>query len=236
MNLENLIKHLRESILDDTGGTGVVWQDIDEDSDASDQLRWSNEELTRAINEAFLQAHRRSLLIKESSPTFDITVTTGNPTYALDPRIIRIKGAKLVSTGNQLTKAEVEEVWDQKDWDTQENTPTHYIVDYNSSSFTLYPIPIVDDTVKLLYYRSELTPLSWSNPTGTPEIPERYQIPALHYAAFMCFNKDEANTLDPRKAQYHLALFQAEFSETSAYIEKRRERTSYRTIQYRDVI
>ena len=120
MTLLQLIKHLRETILDDTGGTGVDWTAIDETDDAAAQLRWSNEELTRCINEAILQAHRRSLLIKDASGDYDITVTAGTPEYLLDPRIIRIKGAKLVSTGKQLEKVEIEDVWNRDDWDLYE--------------------------------------------------------------------------------------------------------------------
>ena len=235
MTLENLIKYLRESILDDTGGTGVIWQDLTEDDDESDQLRWSNEELTTFINEAFLQAHRRALLIKDASGDYDITVSAGIPTYALDSRVIRIKGAKLESTGKQLNRIDIEDLWDLEDLDLYESTPTNYVVDYSTGNMTLYPSPLVDDTVQLLVYRSETTPLSWDTPDGEPDIEERYQIPALNYAAHLAYLKDEANALDPRRSQLFYAMFTAEFSDTSAYIEKRRNRTANRGVRYRDL-
>ena len=236
MTLLELVKHLRESILDDTGGTGVVWEDLDEDNADSSQLRWSNEELTRLINEAILQAHRRSLLIKDASGDYDITVSSGDSNYPLDGRIIRIKGVKLGSTGKQLLPTDVESIWGITDWDEREATPTHYVVDYATGEFLLYPIPLVDDTVKLLVYRSETTPLVWTSNGVSPEISIRYQIPMLNYAAYLAYLKDEANTFDSEKSQLFLALFTSEFTDTSAYSEVRRSRTSHRGIRYRDVI
>lgn len=233
MDLSSLIKHLRVSILDDTGGTGVLWEDLDEDDDASAQLRWSNEELTTFINEAFKQAHRRSLLIKSIEPTFNITVSTGTSTYAIDSRIIRIKGTKLASTGKKLDELEYEDVMDITDWDSKTGTPTHYLIDYGTNQITLYPQPVADDTITLLAYREEMAPLSWAAPTGEPDIDERYQLSALHYAAYMAYNKDEANTFDPTRANYHYALFEQAFGGAiTAYAEKRRRRSRRRGIQY----
>lgn len=233
MDLTALIKHLRLSVLDDTGGTGVSWEDIDEDSDGNVQLRWSNEELTSFINEAFRQAHRRSLLIKTIEPTFNISVTAGTATYSIDPRIIRIKGASLSSTGKELEKLEYEDLLETTNWSSKIDTPTHYIIDYGTNSITLYPNPIVNDTVTLLVYREEMTQLSWENPEGSPEIDARYQLSALNYAAFMAYNKDEANTFDPQRANYFLSLFTAQFGgDTSAYSERRRVRSRGRGIRY----
>ncbi len=233
MDLTSLIKHLRLSVLDDTGGTGVSWEDIDEDMDENVQLRWSNEELTVFINEAFRQAHRRSLLIKKVEPTFALTVVTGTSEYALDPRIIRVKGTLLASTGKALTQTEYEDIVEVTHWATKTGTPTNYIIDYGTNQLILFPTPIVDDTVSLLVHREELTPLDWADPTGEPEIAERYQLPALYYAAYLAYNKDEANTFDPQRAQYNHTLFATEFgSETSAYSEARRVRSRRRGIAY----
>jgi len=233
MNLTALIKHLRLSILDDTGGTGVVWEDIDEDSIENAQLRWSNEELTNFINEAFKQAHRRALLIKSVEPTFNLAIVNGTSTYTLDSRIIRVKGTKLASTGKKLDELEYEDIMDITDWDTKTGTPTHYIIDYGTSRITLYPAPISNDTVSLLTYREEMAPLRWTAPTGEPDIDERFQLQALYYAASMAYNKDEANTFDPQRSQYYDALFTSEFGDrTTAYAEKRRRRTRQRGISY----
>jgi len=236
MTLLELVKHLRESILDDTGGTGVVWEDLDEDNVDSSQLRWTNEELTNLINEAILQVHRRILLIKDASGDYDITVGSGDSDYALDDRIIRIKGAKLVSNGKQLVRAEIEDLWGLDDWDGKVATPTSYVVDYETGGFKLYPIPVVDDTVKLLVYRTETNPLVWASNSVSPEMTTRYQIPMLNYAAHLAYNKDEANTFDPKRSEFLLALFTREFPGISAYSEVRRSRTSHRGIRYRDVI
>jgi hypothetical protein len=232
MTLLELITHLRTSILDDTGGSGVDWTAITEDSPSNIQLRWSNEELTRFINEALRKACRGSYLIKDYQAAFDISVVADTNNYSIDSRIIKIKEARLLSTGKRLEPLELEEIWDNTFWEDTSDTPQGYIIDHKVNTITLYPNPIVDDTVKFIAYREEMAPLDWDNEDGEPEIAERYQLDILHYAAFMAFMKDEANTLDPNKAKDHLALFTAEFSSNSAHAETRRGRSRNRGVAY----
>lgn len=233
MTLLELVTHLRQSILDDVGGTGVAWADITEDQTDVTQLRWSNEELTRFINEAQKQACRASLLIKTASPTFAISVTAGTSEYSLDPRVINIKGAYLNSTGVELVEAEYEDVMGIPNWRTITSTPTHYISDMESGTITLYPTPVVDDTVNLLVYRLPLVEMDWElAETATAEIKAEHQIDMLFYAAFLAYNKDEANTFDPQRAEYYRQLFEKTFTSTSAYADTRRSRTRNKTIKY----
>lgn len=236
MTLNELVKHLRQSILDDVGGTGVDWAAIVEGTDDVDQLRWSNEELTRFVNEAERQACRSAFLLKSASTDFDISVILGTSQYTLDPRIIRIKGAYLSSTGKELIPLEYEDVMGTPNWRTITGTPTHYIADMESQTITLYPQPIANDTISLLVYRLPLQDMSWDlSEIDTPDIRVEHQIPMLYYAAFLAYMKDEANTFDPQRAEYNRQLFEKEFSNTSAYGDIRRARTTNRTVRYRDI-
>lgn len=234
MTLYELVKHLRQSVLDDVGGTGVDWAAIVEGTSDVDQLRWSNEELTRFINEAEKQACRSAFLLKSASTDFDISVVSGTSEYALDSRIIRIKGAYLNSTGLELVPLEYEDVMSIPNWRTTTGTPTGYILDIESQTITLYPQPIADDTVSLLVYRLPLADMSWSLAvTDTPDIRLEHQLDMLFYAAYLAYQKDEANTFDPNRADYYRQLFEKQFSTTSAYGDTRRARTSNRPIRYR---
>ena len=233
MTLLELVTHLRQSILDDVGGTGVAWADITEDQTDVTQLRWSNEELTRFINEAQKQACRSAFLIKTGSPTFAISVTAGTSEYTLDPRVINIKGAYLASTGRELTEAEYEDVMGIPNWRTNASTPVYYITDMETGTITLYPTPIIDDTVNLLVYRLPLADMDWEKAeTDTAEIRADHQIDMLFYAAFLAYNKDEANTFDPQRAEYYRQLFEKVFTSTSAYADTRRSRTRNKSIRY----
>lgn len=233
MTLLELVTHLRQSILDDVGGTSVAWADITEDQDDVTQLRWSNEELTRFINEAQKQACRASLLIKTASPTFAVTVAGGTSEYSLDPRVINIKGAYLASTGKELVETEYEDVMGMPSWRDTTGTPTHYISDMETGTIHLYPQPTAADTVNLLVYRLPLTDLDWETAeTTSAEIREDHQIDMLYYAAFLAYMKDEANTFDPQRAEYNRQLFEKKFTSSSAYADVRRSRTRNKSIKY----
>lgn len=234
MTLIQLIEHLRVSILDDTGGTAVDWTTVSETDIEAYQLRWSNEELTRFINEAQNKVCSGSLVLRKSEEDFYINVVAGTAEYDYNPLIIKIKSAVLGSEAKELYPTEFEQLIGIKDWRTKEHTPTHYVVDESAYKIRLYPIPVINDELQLIYNRLPLTPLDWATPDGVPEIPEQYQIDMLDYAAHMAYMKDEANTLDPQKAITHLQKFNAQFSNNSAYTETRRRRTSNRGTRYRD--
>lgn len=230
MNLLELITHLRTSILDDIGGTGVDWTSIGESDDEAAQLRWSNEELTRFINEAQRQACRSSLLLKKP---FSVSVISGTSEYTLDPEIINISRAYLASTGKPLTEAEYEEVMGIPFWYNETGTPEYYIVDIESSKITLYKKPDANDTLSLLAYHLPITDMSWDlAEIASPEIRVEYHLPMLAYAAYLAFSKDEANAFDPQRADYYRQVFEREFNVTSAYSETRKRRTKNRPIRY----
>jgi len=160
MNLLEMVKYLRVSILDDTGGVGIEWADIEEDQDESMMLRWNNEELTVFINEAIKKVHRSSYLIKDHQASLDISISSSTNTYNLDTRILKVKKARLASSKKELTWIDVADVWDIPEWDEESGTTIAYITDYNTNKISFYPINVAVDTVELISYREELTPLS----------------------------------------------------------------------------
>jgi hypothetical protein len=233
MTLYELVKHLRVSILDDTGGTGISWQDITEDDETVNLLRWSNEELTRFINEAERQACRSSLLLKEASDDLDIELVEDVSTYTHSPRIINIKNAYLGSTNTELRRVEVEDLYQIPRWKSVVGVPNRYIVDYATKVIRFYPTPVSDDTVNIIAYTLPRREMDWvSRDIDTPEIKEQYHLPLLHYAAYLAYQKENANTFDPQRSEKFKLLFHSEFSDSSAYSETRRERTRYRPIKY----
>lgn len=236
MTLLELVKHLRISILDDVGGTNVVWEDLAEDDVEAAQLRWSNEELTAYINEAQNRACRASYLIKKAESDFDIAVTAGTAIYQLDTRIIRLKNVEIASVGKSLIPVEYEDLMNIRNWRIKQGTPDSYVIDESDKQITLYPIPLVDDTLSLIYYRLPLLTLDWGSSSNDLEIPSEYQLEMLDYAAHMAYLKDEANTFDPQRAEYYRKKFITNFTDTSVYGELRRKRSKGRTVRYRDVL
>jgi hypothetical protein len=228
MILEDLVKYLRLDILDDFVSG---WDSMVEGSNNS-ELLWSNESLARYINEAQKQAVRRSLLIKDFT-TYTITTVANTSTYTLDSKIIRVKDIDNDTDGLPLTELQYEDVRGVQNWKTAAGTPDYYIVDYDMGKIRLYKIPEAVHTLNLVVYRLPLKDLDWdTGSSASPEIREEYQIPMLHYAAFLAYSKQDVDAFDPQKAMYHLQQFNAEFSDTSAYSETRKRRENNHTVKY----
>ena len=231
MILLNLIAELR-NLLDDKGGHSTDWE-----LDASQSLlRWSNDELLVLLNEAEREVCRRTDLLSDNitEEVVDIDVITDEEHYTLSPLITKVRRYRLVSTDKTLEKVSWKDLEDiDPIWDSRTGTPTKIVDDLNTGQFKLYPIPIVDDTIKLIVYRLPLDDLVWANRDWQePEIPAEYHRKMLHWAAHLAYEKDEPNTLDRNKSDYHRQKFEHEFGpKTDAYSQERKKRVN-RGIKY----
>lgn len=232
MTLLELVTHLRVSILDDTGGTSVEWADLTDDEVEGYQLRWSNEELTRFIDEAYSKAVRGSFLIKKSEDAFNIDVVAGTSIYNIDPLILDIKSLTSDTSGRQLQQLEYEDLECIPKWRDKTGTPTSYVIDESDNTLRLYPKPVDIDILHPIYYRLPLKKLEWCRNTDSLEIRDEYQLDMLDYAAHLAYNKDDANTFDPTRSDKFLVKFIRNFGHTSAYGEVRRRRSRLRTVRY----
>jgi hypothetical protein len=228
MNLLELVTHLRTAILDDTGGQGVDWTGYSKDDFDSIQLRWSNEELVANINEAINLVYRRIEPVKDS---IDFDISSGVYTYVLPDYIIKTLRAKR-GDGKEVHEKDINDFWERRGLNTKIGEIEEYFPDITTGFFRVYPIPVLDDTLTLMVYRTPITTLSWDDNEATPELKQLFHLPMLYHAAFRCYLKDEANTLDPRRAATFKQLFDAEFPETSAYSNQRKLRTSNRPVRY----
>lgn len=236
MNLLSLVEHLRINILHDTGGTNVDWASLSETDYDSIQLRWSNEEITRNINEAITQAYRR---IQPIEDLILLPLEAGVTTYALNraiQKVVRVRN----SYGREVKEVDLTNIWyDSKGTDNENVTVTpepanitKYVTNYTTGIIKVYPLPTAPDVLQMLVYRFPLTKLTWDKPNQSPEIREEYQIPLLYWAAHLCYLKDEQNTIDPTKALLYERKFDSEFPMTSVYSNVRKSRTSNRPIRY----
>jgi hypothetical protein len=115
---------------------------------------------------------------------------------------------------------------------TRQGDIQFYVLDDVDNTLRISPMPLVDETLDILIYRYPKTSLSWEFPDSSPELKEEFQVPMLSYAAFLCYMKDEANTLDPKRADTFSAMFDREFPFVSSYGSIRKRRTSNRTVKY----
>ncbi len=228
MKLIELVTHLREYILHDTGGTGVDWSSLNKDDYDSIQLRWTNEELVAYINEAITQVYRRINPIKD---LYQLDIEADVHTYTLPTyinKVLKVKNGE----GNPLQERSMDELWDYKGFNTVSNVPVYFFSDYEQGVIRLYPIPNKDDTLDMMIYRFPKVALTWEDTEASPEIRVEHQIPMLNGAAALAYLKDEANVYDPTRSREFQALFDREFPFTSAYSNVRKERNANRPIAY----
>lgn len=228
MTLLNLVKYLRESILYDTGGEGVDWTGFSESDFDDIQLRWTNEELVAHINEAINMVYRR---VEPISDIITINVEAGAHSYPIPSYVLEVLNVKRAD-GKELKKKSIQDLWGLKEFDTKTGELEIWIPDDASSNVRFYPNPLVDEDVTCLVYRLPTTTLSWDNYDTSPELRVEYQIPMLNGAASLCYMKDEANTLDPKRAADFTTLFDRDFPFTSVYSNIRKKRTTNRSIRY----
>lgn len=231
MTLEGAVSYLREYILMDFPDLVIDWRTISAGDSEAQQLLWTNEELTKYINEAQKEACRASYILTD---IIDIPLVASTAEYALDPTLIKIRTVLLEEANREIYPIEIEDlILTGTNWLTEEGSVYGYVEDYKTGIFRPYRIPEEADTVKILAYVLPQKTLVWATDQGESlEIPDKYQVPMLYWAAYLAYNKQDSDILDENKAIKFRSLFQQEFESTSAYSEKRKERTRRRQGRY----
>lgn len=231
--LYDAVKQLRVYILNDIGGTGNNWELVDEGTNGvASKLLWSNEELTKYIDEAQIEVARRCNLFEDFGTDFNITLTAGNSIYDLHPKITHVIGNILQSNGQQLEHIDMKQIFEETRWDQDTGTPRKFAMNYRSKQVYFFPTPVVADTWKPFVYRLPLNTLNWSSSTSDLEVPDEYAFKMLWYAAALAYLKNDVDTYDPKESKKFMDLFDGEFETTSAYSDTRKRRTSNRGVKY----
>lgn len=174
---------------------------------------WRNDELLRFLNEALEEACLRSRIIVDSdtSAICDISVVDDTHTYALDSRIHKIERAKLALRNTPLR--EKSSVWlDENilDWEIRDGSVEYYLVDENMSAIRLVGIPDESDTLNLRVWRGPLVQTLFDT---APEIKEVHQRHLLHWVCHMAYLKEDTNTFNQKKSDYHAGMFASFFGD-----------------------
>lgn len=229
MKLLDLVKTLREDILDDLGGYGMDWTL----SETQPLLRWSNTQLTRYLNEAEKEVARRTKMFLDAS--YKLNLKAGKSIYQRDPKILQVRSATLASDNNTVqVNTSILDIQRYRDWESSTGIVSHLVSDYKPKSFFVYRQPSVDDILNLVVWRYPLEDLSWDNSDWQElEVPDEYTYSLCFYAAFLAYQKDEAQTRDIEKANYYLGLFDQEYGpKESTYSEYRKKRRFPREGEY----
>jgi len=204
MTLEELISACRTERLDD----------------AKDPFLWSDDELTGYFNDAQDEACRRARLLVDSSTAAicSIAITANNALYALDPRVIFVRRAKVASRTKLLGFASYLDMDEHcAGWEDRTGTIEAVITDFETGTLRTYRTPTADDTLKLTVVRTALEPMAAGE---DPEIAPRFHRSLIEWACYRAYNKHDVDALDPKKAERALAEFEREFGPKSPAIDE----------------
>lgn len=237
MTGQEMIVHLRESVLDDSAAP-YLWQDT---------------ELMRYLNYAEVQACRRAHLIIDGTtandsgtaatagtlgqrPLCTLSVIADTATYILSPKILQIKRCQLKSMTVPLigpvTYPEIDEY--SSGWIGTNGTigtagsggyPT-YFLNEPGNTITFILAPSLSDTASLVVSRIPLTPFTLST---SPEIPEKYHEGLMDWAAHLAYMKNDSDTLNLNLAKVYADKFEIQFGKLpDAYSDRIRKTISQR--------
>lgn len=209
--VSELITELREDYLED------------EDSQA---YKWSDSKLLRYINEAIREACRSPLF----RSTQTISIVAGTPTYTLDEDTLDIEDVSLALQTEPLTQKPYDYLsfafgpgWKQTD-----DTPYIYVV--KDLELTLYPNPIVNDTMTVSSFKY---PEKLVSVNETPEIPELYHQSLCYWAAYKAYLTPDIDGGDLTRAQQYLSMFDQAFGikRSARYNAIQMNNPKYNTVQ-----
>lgn len=150
---------------------------------------WSNFQLIQYLNQAVNEFASKTYCLKGSA---ELKVEADNQFIDLDNRILKVEHAELGSTNRVLKVITLEEFVTKygPTWTTRSGKPQVLITDVEYDKLVLWPIPEVDDTIKLTVRRVPLEDLDQME--DTPEIPSQYHYGLLHYMKFQAFSSPKA--------------------------------------------
>lgn len=218
MNLESLLGELRENILRD---------DAELASGPNDRL-WSDETLTRYINEAYLRFARRTLVLRDASTpeVVEVALDAGVPLYPLHASILSVVSARYDVDANDLTRVGRVMVQYMTPPDPlwfDPNTPSalnpgrpiafgtdETVEDVGRVTLRLWPDPTATEAGKLVHLRVARKPLvkfSLDNAEQECELPEEYQLDMLEWAAYRAQCTSDIDGADAA-AEKHMQKFE----------------------------
>ncbi len=180
--------------------------------DVNKPYLWLDESIISWINEAQIEACRRARLISDSS--LSVNVAIGTPSYDIPNGVIQIRKARLSLEDSTLCfvgSRDMDE--DVSGWESHAGTPTSIITDIDSNMFTLYPKPIISDTLNLTVIRE---PSEIIDDSSVLEIPNRFHYALADWVLHRAYQVRDSETMDKNKSIEHLALFENEFGVRSS--------------------
>lgn len=200
-----------------------------DDEDADDPL-WSTSEVFHYMDDAQKQFARDTDYFMDASTVeiTEATITAADPFVTLDPRITKIRHARLKTAGTKIypmtydgmeeqrtTPNDYESPWGGSggvQWLTSTGKPRFAVTDMEDNKVRLAPIPIANDTLAMGVYRLPLTNLQ-DGISDFEVIEEEYQRGLMYWMKYLAYQKNDVDTYDER-------LMKDAFAEHTNFTEK----------------
>lgn len=174
---------------------------------------WTDTEIYLYIDAAQKEFCRRTQGIADSTTdeVCRLALTTDTEFIALDPRILKIRGARLESTGRKVDIINYENLVTQPFWPFDYGSskqivldnstgPEAYalITDMEQDMVRVFPISSADQVVLLSVYRLPLVDITGTN--QMLEIHEQHHLYLLYWVKHLALLKQDSETFDKNKS------------------------------------
>jgi len=218
-----------------------------EDTDADDPL-WTDTEIFGYMDQSIKQFARVTDYFADASTTeiVDIPVVATQKFINLDPRITKIRGARLATAGLEViprTYADVNQSGYGRDaydnfafsspinWENATGTPTIIITDLEKDKGRLVAIPVVNDTLNLFVYRLPL--LDITEDSATFEITEvEYQRGLMYYMKYLAYQKNDADVFNEQLSEAAFVLATDFMDRVKTALRRQRFSSTVGTVRY----
>lgn len=207
--------------------------------DEEEPYLWSDEDIFRYMNEAQLMLCRKAQGISDStSDVAKVSITSGEESSTLDERVLKVRGAQLVSNGRPLRLLNYEDLQFEQvsDYGMQQISalPSRpgpvkaMIVGMEDHLVQWVDIPQEDDEVRLVIYRLPIETLNDFD--QELEVDARHHNSLLWWMKALAFQKQDAETFDRNKSNENELRFLAYCNDV--YGEQRRAKHKPRQVAY----
>lgn len=190
--------------------------------DDSDSL-WTNEEIAQYLDEAQREFASATLCLPDATTFTGITVTAGDPWVVIDPRIVEIRYATLVTAKREVEPTTLVTIKrENTNWSDNTGTPAAIITDIEAGKGRLFPIPTADDTMDLIVYREPLEEIE--DVSADLEIDNKFRRTLIHRVCALAYLKDDAETYNPTNSQNRMTQWFSKLEEAKAFYKKKTRR------------
>lgn len=213
--------------------------DVDDDQQP---YLWSTDEVWEYLNDAHRMHVRLTGGIRDASTAsvVNLTVSIGDPWLELSPLVMKIRSARLASTGRTLPVFSFEGLFGQQGVanrefpcstdDLDKSGPLKaLIIGMEDDKLRAVRIPAAGDTVKLVVERLPLLTLT-ADLSEPFEIRAEYHLHLLWWMKHLAYAKQDADTFDKERSDNCETTFRARCSEAAD--EKRRREHKPRLMAY----